>query len=148
MSGSSKTRLLCSVSLCLNQLIISCPFCCVVRGLIGLTGVRLLLKDLSGTVCRWGDVSTLWGNVLPAVRPLGLGEEFRDGGRLSNIESGWSANNTLAGSGGVSSSTKMPTGVGGFSGSAGESGNSKVSLRSVMKVEIFKVEPPSLNKTE
>ena len=60
----------------------------MVRGLIGLTGVRLLLKDLSGTVCRWGDVSTLRGNVLPTVRPLGLGEEFRDVERFSNTDGG------------------------------------------------------------
>jgi hypothetical protein len=88
ISGSSKTRLLCSVSLCLNQLMMSCPFCCVVRGSIGLIGVRSLLKDLRGMVCRYGDVSTLRGRVLLTVRPLGLGEEFRDGGRFSKIKGG------------------------------------------------------------
>ena len=88
MSGSSKTRLLCSVFLCLNQLIISCPFCCVVRGSTGLMGVRSLLKDLSGTVCRWGDVSTLRGSALSTVRPLGLGEEFRDVERFSKTDGG------------------------------------------------------------
>ena len=45
-------------------------------------------------------------------------------------------------------SIKMPTGVGGFIGSIGESGSSKVSRRSVIKVEMFKVEPPSPNKIE
>src|ERR1043165_324440 len=149
MSGSSKTRLLCSVFLCLNQLIISCPFCCVVRGSTGLMGVRSLLKDLSGTVCRWGDVSTLRGNVLSTVRPLGLGEEFRDDERFSNTEGGWSKNRILAGSGGVSRSIKIPTGVGGFTGSSGESGgNSKVSLRFVIKEEILRLEPPSPNRIE
>ena len=82
------------------------------------------------------------------MHPLGLGEEFRDGGRLSNIESGWPANNKLAGSGGVSSSIKTPTGVGGFVGSTGELGKLKVSCLSVIKVEIFKIEPPSPNKTD
>ena len=52
----------------------------------GLIGVRLLLSDLRGTVGRCGDVSTLRGKVLPTVRPLDLGEEFRDDERLSNSE--------------------------------------------------------------
>ena len=54
----------------------------------------------------------------------------------------------LAGSGNVSRSTKMPTGVGEFIGSSEESGNSKVSRRVVMKEEIFSVEPSSPNKTD
>ena len=52
ISGSVKIRHLCSVFLCLNQLIISCPFCCIVKGSSGLMEVRSLLSDLSGTVCR------------------------------------------------------------------------------------------------
>ena len=40
-----------SVFLCLNQLIIRRPFCCVVRGSTGLIGVRSALNDLRGTVC-------------------------------------------------------------------------------------------------
>ena len=54
----------------------------------------------------------------------------------------------LAGSGGVSMSIKMPTGVGGLVCSIGESSNSKVSRLSVIKVEIFNVKPPSPNKTD
>ena len=42
----------------------------------------------------------------------------------------------------------MPTGVGGFAGSVGESDKSKVSRRLVMKGEMFSVEPPSPNKTD
>ena len=52
ISGSARTCCLCSVFLFRNQLIIRRPFCCVVRGSIGLRGVRSLLKDLSGMVCR------------------------------------------------------------------------------------------------
>src|ERR1043165_2106518 len=147
MSGSSKTCLLCSVFLCLNQLIMSCPFCCVVRGSTGLIGIRSLLNDLRGTVGHCGEVSTLRGKVLPTVRPLSLGEEFRDGGRFSKIEGGWSKNRILAGSGSVSISIRTPTGVGRFTGSIDESGSSKVSRRLVMNEEIFSVEPPSPNKT-
>ena len=72
----------------LNQLIISCSFYWVVKGSSGLIGVRSLLKDLKGMVCRCEEVSTLRDKVLPTVRPLGLGEEFRDGGRFSKIEGG------------------------------------------------------------
>ena len=48
------------------------------------------------------------------MRPLVLG--FRDGERLSKIDVSLPANNRLAGSGGVSTSTRVPvgTGVGGF----------------------------------
>ena len=149
ISGSARTCCLSSVFLFRNQLIIRRPFCCVVRGSTGLIGVRSLLNDLRGTVNRCGEVSVLRDKVLPTVRPLGLGEEFRDGGRFSKTDGGWSRNKILAGSGGVSSSTKMPTGVGGFAGSCSESGgSSKVSRRLVIKGEIFKVDPPSPNKTD
>ena len=38
ISGSAKTRHLYSIFLCFNQLIISCPFCWVVKGSTGLMG--------------------------------------------------------------------------------------------------------------
>ena len=88
ISGSARTCCLSSVFLFRNQLIIRRPFCCVVRGSIGLIGVRSLLNDLRGTVSRCEDVSTLRGNVLSTVRPLGLGEEFRDVEIFSNIDGG------------------------------------------------------------
>ena len=73
--------------------------------------------------------------------PLGLGEEFRDDGRFSNIDGGWSKNNMLAGSEGVSRSIKTPIGVGGLAvliiGISGELSDLKVSLRFVMKGHQF-----------
>jgi hypothetical protein len=52
------------------------------------------------------------------VRPLSLGEEFRDDGRRSNIEFGWSVNSRLTGSGGELISTRVPVfTVDGFTGS-------------------------------
>ena len=84
--------------------------------------------------------------------PLGLGEEFRDDGRFSNIDGGWSKNNMLAGSEGVSRSIKTPIGVGGLAvliiGISGELSDLKVSLRFVMKGEIFKVEPSLPNRSD
>jgi len=47
ISGSSKIRRLWSVFLFCNQLIISRPFCWVVKGSSGLSGVLSLLSDLS-----------------------------------------------------------------------------------------------------
>ena len=138
-------------------------------------GVRLLLRDLRGMVCYWGEFSTLRGKILLTVRPLDLGEEFRDGGRLSKTEFGWSINNRLAGSGGVSSSIRIPVGVAGFiigftgvfscsndgssksksvisspDTSVGGSNwsRSKVSCRFVIKVEIFRFEPSSPNRSD
>jgi len=83
-----------------------------VKGSSGLIGVLSLLNALRGTVGRLGDVSTLLGKggLLSTVRPLVLG--FRDGERLSKIEVSLPANNRLAGSGGVSTSTKVPVGTG------------------------------------
>ena len=60
----------------------------MVKGSSGLIGVWSLLNDLRGTVCRCGEVFTLRSKILPTVRPLGLGEEFQDDGRFSNIEGG------------------------------------------------------------
>ena len=144
-SGSSKTRRLCSVFLCLSQLSMRCPFCWVVRGSTGLMGVWSLLSDLSETVCRWGDVSKLRGNVLPTVRFLGLGEEFRDGGRLSNGEGWYSVNKFLAGSEGVSISIKVHIGAVGVNEG---SSKSKVSLWLVIKGVEIKAEPSSPNNKE
>ena len=65
------------------------------KGSSGLIGVRSLLKDLRGTVCHCDEVSTFRdkGILLSMVHPLGFGEEFRDGGRLSKGEGWWSSNN-------------------------------------------------------
>ena len=84
----------------------------MVKGSSGLSGVLSLLSDLTGTVWRLGDVSTLRGmsDLLSTVRPLILG--FRDGERLSKIEVSLPANSKLAGSGGVSISTRVPVGTG------------------------------------
>ena len=88
ISGSAKICRLCSVFLCPSQLSTRRPLCCVLRGFSGLMGVRSLLNDLMGTDNRCGDVSVLRDKVLPTVRPLSLGEEFRDDERFSNTEGG------------------------------------------------------------
>ena len=82
------------------------------------------------------------------MRPLILG--FRGDERLSKMEASLPANNKLAGSGGVLNSTKMPVGtdVDGCGLKKGSASDSKVSCRSVMKVEIFNLEPFLPNKID
>ena len=88
------------------------------------------------------------GSLLSTVRPLVSG--FRDGERLSKIEVSLPTNNKLAGSGGVSTSTRVPVGTGvdccGFRWKL--ISDSKVSRQSVIKDEIFNLEPFSPNNIE
>ena len=82
------------------------------------------------------------------MRPLV--SEFRDVERLSKIEVSLPVNNRLAGSGGVSISTRTPVGTGvGCGGFRWKlRSESKVSRQSILRVEAFNIEPPLPNKID